>query len=321
MRRPRSERIPIGTAGIWHVTSRCVRRERLLEIPGARAWLAESLAAWLDVLAVDLLGYALMGNHVHLILRTRPDVTKAWAVAEVRQRWAAHLAVTDGRPAPLSLAPKAGPWEAGDTAHARAELSHPGPMLKAVKEGLARRLNRQTGATGHVWEGRYQDVALIDAGGVLAALVYVDLNPLRAGLAQRPAESTFCSARHRRTPDLAAEDAALARRLQVLQGHPLLDNLGQPQGSWSWNSAQVADLTEATAQALRDPQAALPAWAEDLLPRLGIRRNAWTDRMAVGGTVTGNVLGSWNSRRQASPGSRMASDKSGWFLGASEDGG
>ena len=41
---------------------------------------------------------------------------------------------------------------------------------------FARRLNRQTGATGHVWEGRYHDVALIDAGGVLAALVYVDLN-------------------------------------------------------------------------------------------------------------------------------------------------
>jgi hypothetical protein len=42
MRRPRSERIPVGTAGIWHITSRCVRRERLLEAPGARAWLADA---------------------------------------------------------------------------------------------------------------------------------------------------------------------------------------------------------------------------------------------------------------------------------------
>ena len=31
MRRPRSERLPPGQAGIWHITSRCVRRERLLK--------------------------------------------------------------------------------------------------------------------------------------------------------------------------------------------------------------------------------------------------------------------------------------------------
>ena len=47
----------------------------------------------------------------------------------------------------------------------RAELAHPGSMLTAVKEGFARRLNLQTGASGHVWESRFHDVAVIDAGG------------------------------------------------------------------------------------------------------------------------------------------------------------
>jgi hypothetical protein len=73
MRRPRSERMPAGQAGIWHVVSRCVRRQHLLEGSDRRRWLGESLASWLEVLAVDCLGYALMGNHIHLILRTRPD--------------------------------------------------------------------------------------------------------------------------------------------------------------------------------------------------------------------------------------------------------
>ena len=49
MRLPRSDRMPIGQAGIWHVTSRCVRRQRLLEVDGGREWLAGCLAAWLDV--------------------------------------------------------------------------------------------------------------------------------------------------------------------------------------------------------------------------------------------------------------------------------
>ena len=61
MRCPRSAHVPVGTAGIWHITSRGVRRERVGEAPGARAWRAERLAAWLEVLTVDLLGYALMG--------------------------------------------------------------------------------------------------------------------------------------------------------------------------------------------------------------------------------------------------------------------
>ena len=99
------------------------------------------------------------------------------------------------------MAPIGPPLAAGELAVMRAELVHPGPMLKAVKEGFARRLNLQTDASGHVWESRYHDVAVIDAGGVLACLVYVDLNPFRAGLVKEPVASEFCSAGHRRMID------------------------------------------------------------------------------------------------------------------------
>ena len=94
MRLPRSIRMPPGQAGIWHLTSRCVRRARLLETPGGRVWLSGACAAWFDLLAVDLLGYALMGNHLHLVVRTRPDVAKGWDAAEVRRRLAAMEAST-----------------------------------------------------------------------------------------------------------------------------------------------------------------------------------------------------------------------------------
>ncbi|MCK6487545.1 MAG: hypothetical protein L6R48_04255 [Planctomycetes bacterium] len=313
MRRPRSERIPPGRAGIWHVTSRCVRRELLLEAPGAREWLSGAIAAWLDVLAVDLLGYALMGNHIHLVLRTRPDVARSWTVAEVRRRWVARQQVADGRPGVTASAAAGERLDAADLVAARAELAHPGPLLKAVKEGFARRCNRLTGASGHVWESRYQDVALIDAGGVLACLVYVDLNPFRAGLAEVPAASRFCSARHRRGVDATAEDVVLAARLAPLGGHPLLDGAGEAVGSWSWGAAELAELTQATAAAIRAPGTPLPAWAEALLPRLGLARSQWAERMGVGGTLAGNVLGAFATRRATSPASRMASDKSGLF--------
>ena len=213
--------------------------------------MSEALASWLEVLAVDCLGYALMGNHIHLILRTRPDVAAGWRSDDVRRRLSAIGMVTDGRPCPVSEA-KPGPVLSEEAIQeARKLLSHPGPMLRAVKEGFARRLNREDRTAGHVWESRYQDVALLDAGGVLACQVYVDLNPFRAGLVEVPSDSEFCSARHRRRVDEAAADVALARLLVRDSGHPLLDLRGAPVGSWSWSLDALADLTEATSRLIR----------------------------------------------------------------------
>ena len=312
MRRPRSERMPEGQPGIWHIVSRCVRRERLLERPGHREWMAGALAAWLEVLAVDILGYALMGNHLHLIVRTRPDLAASWLPGQVRRRLVASVTVTDGRPCrpdDVGTGPALDPEE---LVAARRKLSHPGSMLRAVKEGFARRLNQKEGSSGHVWESRYQDVALLDAGGVLACQVYVDLNPFRAKLVEDPTLSSFCSARHRRAVDASAPDAALAHHLPRNPGHPLLDRRGRPLGTWSWSDAELADLTLATARMIRPGSARLPSWAQDLLPRLGVQVDRWADSQGRGGLMSGNVLAA-HATRSALPGLRMPSDKSGLF--------
>ena len=36
---------------------------------------------------IDLLGFAIMSNHFHLILRSRPDVVSTWDDTEVARRW------------------------------------------------------------------------------------------------------------------------------------------------------------------------------------------------------------------------------------------
>ena len=48
-----------------------------------------------------------------------------------------------------------------------------------------------------VAKGRYKSKAILDGEGLLAAMVYVDLNPVRAQMANTPEESEFTSIKKR----------------------------------------------------------------------------------------------------------------------------
>jgi hypothetical protein len=49
----------------------------------------------------------------------------------------------------------------------------------------------------HTWEGRYKSQALLDDEALVACLAYIDLNPIRAGMAQTPEESDYTSIQDR----------------------------------------------------------------------------------------------------------------------------
>ena len=63
---------------------------------------------------------------------------------------------------------------------ARKSLGCLSSFMKFLKQPIAKRANLGDGRTGHFFEGRFYSRALIDDDAVLAAMAYVDLNPLRA---------------------------------------------------------------------------------------------------------------------------------------------
>ena len=206
MPRPkRSEQFDPAEVGICHCVQRCVRRAFLAGFDAdsgtdysfRKEWIRRRMEALASVFAVDVLAYAVLSNHLHVILRNRPDVVGQWSDQEVAIRW---LRVFPGKRLEEHLAePTDHDVETlvRDTERMeviRSRLSDISWFMRALSEPIARMANKQDQCTGRFWEGRFKAQRIADEAGLLACAMYVDLNPVRAAMAESPEQSPHTSA-------------------------------------------------------------------------------------------------------------------------------
>ena len=203
----RGEYLDPQTIQITHVVSRCVRRAFLCgtdPVSGncfehRRQWIQDRLEFLASVFAVDCLTFAVMSNHFHLILRNRPDIVRGWSDQEVARRW---LRLCPPRCNGIPTKPTDSDIamiinDARRIAELRIRLSDVSWWVRMTTEKIARQANREDECTGRFWEGRFKAQLLLDEAAVLACAMYVDLNPVRAALAQSLETSEFTGARAR----------------------------------------------------------------------------------------------------------------------------
>ena len=206
MGRPlRKEQFDPAVVSIVHAIQRCVRRAFLAGVDEKtgkdysfrREWIRRRMEALASVFGIDVLTYAIMSNHLHVILRNRPDVVAGWADEEVAIRW---LRVFPGRRLEEHLAE---PTQADveqlvsnrqRIAEVRTRLSDISWFMRALSEPIARTANRQDECTGRFWEGRFKAQRIVDEAGLLACAMYVDLNPIRAAIAEQIEAAVHTSA-------------------------------------------------------------------------------------------------------------------------------
>ena len=69
-------------------------------------------------------------------------------------------------------------------------------MMQAVGRAYVRYFNLRHNRTGTLWEGRYRSTLIESERYLLACMVYIDLNPVRAGMVGRPEDFRWSSYRH-----------------------------------------------------------------------------------------------------------------------------
>lgn len=69
-------------------------------------------------------------------------------------------------------------------------------MMQAVGRRYVQYFNRRHRRTGTLWEGRYRATLIDSEAYLLACMVYIDLNPVRAGLVGRPLDYRWSSHGH-----------------------------------------------------------------------------------------------------------------------------
>jgi len=120
---------------------------------------------------VEILGFCLMGNHFHLMVRVFPE--SEFTDEDIRKRYRAFY----GDDKALGE---------GQIPFLRMKLSSLSEFVREIKVNFARYYNKRKGRRGYFWGDRFKSVLVEEGETLINCLAYVDLNPVRAGLVDRP---------------------------------------------------------------------------------------------------------------------------------------
>jgi REP element-mobilizing transposase RayT len=279
----------------YHCIARCVRRAWLWgkdEYAGKdyshrKAWVIDRLRHLSRIFAVEVCAYAVMSNHYHVVLYVDMNRALAWNDKAVIRRWNRLFRLPTlidryRRGEPMSLAEQDAVKEV--LREWRQRLMDVSWFMRCLNEYLARRANNEDGCTGRFWEGRFKSQALLDDAGLLTAMAYVDLNPVRARVSSSLEKSEFTSICERiRFLATGRPNTFRLRRFRS----PMTASLSLP---CSWDD--YLQLVQWTGRAIRNGKAGyLDVPTPPLLRQLNIDAVAWQAMMSLEGNLFGRAVG------------------------------
>lgn len=287
MPKPRHTQVSLDATPYYHCVSRCVRRAFLCgtdthtgqSYEHRRQWIEDKLYELSQIFALDLCAYAVMSNHYHVVLYVDADQAENWSRNEVITRWhqlfngtlvsQRHRRGEALSKVELKVLDK-------DVRTWRQRLRDISWFMRVLNESIARQANAEDNCTGRFWEGRFKSQALLDEAALAACLAYVDLNPIRAGMAETPETSDHTALQQR------INTARNAQNTNDLNQQPkgLLPFAGYPRQAMPkglpFRLTDYLELVDWTGRIFReDKRGAIKASLPSILERLNIEPKHW----------------------------------------------
>jgi putative transposase len=175
---PRIARMVLkGEPGVYHVISRTALAGFVLgDIE--KDFLLNLIRRLSRVYFTEVLGFCLMGNHFHLLVRMHPGENQS--DEEIKRRSSFYY----GKETELSE---------GRIPYLREKWASLSEYVKEIKQGFSRYYNRRHNRRGFFWSDRFKSVIVDNGETLINCLAYIDLNPVRAGIDDKPESYRWCS--------------------------------------------------------------------------------------------------------------------------------
>jgi REP element-mobilizing transposase RayT len=290
----------------YHCIGRCVRRAWLWgtdaysgkDYSHRKQWAIDRLEQLCSIFAIEVCAYAVMSNHYHLVLHVDAERARGWSQHQVVKRWTLLFRAP-------TLVKR---WQSGEALEAesraaeaiiegwRVRLHDVSWFMRCLNEHLARRSNIEDECTGRFWEGRFKSQALLDEAGLLTAMAYVDLNPIRAGIAKTPEDSEFTSI-YDRIKRVRFASEGQSSPTSSLPLRPFSDEIKR-NDSIPFSLRDYLMLVDWSGRAIRaGKRGFIDAEQPQILKRLSIDSESWEILMSRRGTVFGRAMGRLDAMR------------------------
>jgi REP element-mobilizing transposase RayT len=293
MTQARRRQVSLVDTPYYHCIARCVRRAFLCgedrhtgqSFEHRRQWVVDRLRFLADVFAIDICAYAIMSNHYHVVVHVDWEQVVNWSNTEVIRRWCCLykgnlLSQRFMRGDHLSraeldvLQQRIEVW--------RGRLSDISWFMKQLNESIARAANIEDSCKGRFWEARFKSQALLDEKALLACMAYVDLNPVRAGIADDVESSDFTSVQvrlwqvaGRRSPLPSNHDDSESSPPRLLP-FTEAEHVANQRSALPFNLRDYLDLVDWTGRCVReDKRGAINTSKPRLLDRLRMSEGQW----------------------------------------------
>ena len=292
----RKKLVSLDDTPYYHCVCRCVRRAFLWgtdhfsgrDYSHRKQWVVDRLRELQSIFAIDICAYAVMSNHYHVVLYVDRDRASQWTTDEVVTRWTKLFGLPvlvdrylRGQTTSQAEADKA----LTIIAQWRERLYDISWFMRSLNESLARRANKEDQCKGRFWEGRFKSQALLDEAGLLTCMAYVDLNPIRAGIAKTPERSDFTSIQER----IRSFNPPIHKQASTLRS---FRRHRQDEDAIPFYLPDYLALVDWTGRAVRaDKRGAISSTIPPVLERLNIDPDHWLSYMQPQGNVFTHAIG------------------------------